>query len=174
MLSGARSLYAIHQLGRRQDPGTVKAMGFTRTPSTGSLHAVSRRLDTGAFEAAVAQWSRTGLPEGSAIAVDGKALRGIHGEELPGVRLVAGYAHGSGLTAGQKGGQAGTGRTDGGPQLTAELLPVAGNLITGDALYCQRSYCQQVLEAGGDYLVTVKKNQPELYEALALAFARPV
>ena len=49
-----------------------------------------------------------------------------------------------------------------------------GNLITGDALYCQWDYCQQVLEAGGDYLVIVKKNQPELYEALALAFARPV
>ncbi len=51
---------------------------------------------------------------------------------------------------------------------------MAGNLITGDALYCQRDYCQQVLEAGGDYLVIVKKNQPELYEAIALAFARPV
>ena len=51
-------------------------------------------------------------------------------------------------------------------------MPVAGNLLTGDALYCQRDYCQQILEAGGDYLVVVKKNQPELYEALALA--RPV
>ena len=49
-------------------------------------------------------------------------------------------------------------------QLTAELLPVAGNVITGDALYCQRDYCQQLLDAGGDYLVIVKKNQRELYD----------
>ena len=48
-------------------------------------------------ETALAGWSRAGLPEGSAIAVDGKALRGIHGQELPGVRLVAGYAHESSL-----------------------------------------------------------------------------
>ena len=53
-------------------------------------------------------------------------------------------------------------------QLTAELLPVAGNVITGDALYCQRDYCQQLLDAGGDYLVIVKKNQRELYDAIAL------
>ena len=59
-------------------------------------------------------------------------------------------------------------------ELTAELLPVAGNLITGDALYCQRDYCRQLLEAGGNYLVIVKKNQRELYDAIALAFARPV
>ena len=75
MLSGARSLYAIHQWGRQQDAATVQAMGFTRprTPAVGSLHTVFRRLDAAAFETALAGWSRAGLPEGSAIAVDGKA-----------------------------------------------------------------------------------------------------
>ena len=51
---------------------------------------------------------------------------------------------------------------------------MADNVITGDALYCQRDYCQQLLDAGGDYLVIVKKNQRELYDAIALAFAEPV
>ena len=51
---------------------------------------------------------------------------------------------------------------------------MAGNVITGDALYCQRDYCQQLLDAGGDYLVIVKKNQRELYDAIALAFAELV
>ena len=176
MLSGARSLYAIHQWGRQQDAATVQAMGFTRprTPAVGSLHTVFRRLDAAAFETALAGWSRAGLPEGSAIAVDGKALRGIHGQELPGVRLVAGYAHESSLVVGQKGGGAGTGGTDNGPATDRGTAPVAGNVITGDALYCQRDYCQQLLDAGGDYLVIVKKNQRELYDAIALAFAEPV
>ena len=57
--------------------------------------------------------------------------------------------------------------------MTATLLPVAGNTITGDALYCQRDYCQQIRDAGGDYLVIVKKNQRELYADIALAFADP-
>ena len=43
--------------------------------------------------------------DGKALAVDGKALRGLHGDELPGVRLVAAYAVGAGLVVGQKGGQ---------------------------------------------------------------------
>ena len=121
MLSGARSLYAIHQWGRCQDGTTVAALGFThpKTPAVSCLHRVLRGLDAAAFEDAVARWSRQYLtPDAGgrvAIAVDGKALRGIHEEELPGVRLVAGHAHGSGLTAGQKGGQAGTGGTDNGP-----------------------------------------------------------
>ena len=108
MLSGARSLYAIHQWGRQQDAAPVKAMGFTRpkTPAVGRLHTVFRRLDAAAFETVLARWSRAGLPEGSASAVDGKALRGMHGEELPGVRLVSGYAHEPSIVVGQKGVQA--------------------------------------------------------------------
>lgn len=48
-----------------------------------------------------------------------------------------------------------------------------GCLLTGDALYCQHELCAQVLAAGGDYLVTVKANQPTLYAAIALLFAEP-
>ena len=120
MLAGARSLYAICQWGRQQDPDAVSALGFTRplTPAVSTLHAVFCRLDTDAFAAAIAQWTQQWLSATGArvvIAVDGKALRGIHGEELPGVRLVAGYVHGAGLVVGQKGGQARCGRADGGP-----------------------------------------------------------
>ena len=85
MLSGARSLYAIHQWGRQQDAATVQAMGFTRprTPAVGR-HTVFRRLDAAAFETVLARWSRAGLPEGSAIAVDGKACGGSTAKSCPG------------------------------------------------------------------------------------------
>ena len=42
MLSGARSLYAVCQWGRQQEPEAISAMGFTRavTPAVGTLHYV--------------------------------------------------------------------------------------------------------------------------------------
>ena len=42
MASGARSLYAIAQWGRMQDPATLKVLGFTRdkTPAVSTLHKV--------------------------------------------------------------------------------------------------------------------------------------
>jgi hypothetical protein len=122
MLSGARSLYAMAQWGRVQPPQVVAALGFTRdhTPAVSTLHLVFRDLDAVAFEAALSTWARANLGDEEAIAIDGKGLRGIHGEELAGVRLVAGYSDGVGLVLAQSGGQdrcrrrrAG-GRTDGG------------------------------------------------------------
>lgn len=58
------------------------------------------------------------------------------------------------------------------PSLLA-ALPLAGRLVTGDALYCQRTVCQQILDAKGQYLLVVKENQPTLYADIALLFAEP-
>ena len=110
MLSGARSLYAIAQWGR-EHPQLAQSLGFSReqTPCVATLHHVFRRLDVDAFELALGCWAEDCLGEGEAtIAIDGKALRGLHGRELPGVRLVAAYAGDSGLVLGQTGGKGGS------------------------------------------------------------------
>jgi hypothetical protein len=108
MLSGARSLFAIAEWGRTQDPAVVAALGFDRpqTPCVAALHLLFKRLDAAAFEAALAAWTQAERGDRpGAIAIDGKALRGIHGEELPGVRLVAAYHDEAGLVLAQTGGQ---------------------------------------------------------------------
>lgn len=52
-------------------------------------------------------------------------------------------------------------------------VPLAGRLVTGDALYCQQDFCADVVAGGGDYLLTVKANQPALYAAIVELFATP-
>ena|SRR6516162_2195865 len=108
MLSGARSLYAIAQWGREQPEAVVRLLGFTRqqTPGVATLHRVFKALDVDVFETVLARWAQSALGgRGEAIAIDGKALRGLHGEQLPGVRLVAAYDVQTGLVLAQKGGE---------------------------------------------------------------------
>lgn len=107
MLSGARSLYAIAQWGHLQPPGVIEALGFTRgnAPCVATLHLVFKGLDVRAFEAALTSWAQANLGEAAAIAVDGKGLRGIHSERLPGVELAAAYADRAGLVLAQTGGK---------------------------------------------------------------------
>src|SRR3954449_4347640 len=106
-LCGARSLYAIAQWAedRRQDaPALLEALGVPpgRRPCVATLHRVFKALDVQAFEAALGAWlAHTGVAPTDALAIDGKTLRGIHGEELPGVHLVAAYAHAAGAVLGQ-------------------------------------------------------------------------
>ena len=93
---GCRSLYAISQWGRECEPEIRVALGLRRErgPSVATLHRAFRRLDHAAFERVLGQWfAQQGLEPDEAVALDGKTLRGIHGEEIPGVHLVAAYAH---------------------------------------------------------------------------------
>jgi predicted transposase YbfD/YdcC len=45
--------------------------------------------------------------------------------------------------------------------------------VTGDALYCQRKLCSQIVAAKGHYLVIVKENQKHLYQDIELLFDNP-
>lgn len=53
------------------------------------------------------------------------------------------------------------------------MLPLRGRLVTGDALYCQRTLCRQIRRQGGHYLVVVQANQPTRYWAIGTLFADP-
>lgn len=108
MLCDARSLFAIAQWGRERAAGAIAAgLGFEcgRTPSVATVFRTFRDLDVAAFERVLAAWFvAQGVPAQEAVALDGKSLRGIHGETVPGVHLVAAYAHGQGEVRAQKGG----------------------------------------------------------------------
>jgi hypothetical protein len=108
MLAGARSLYASSQWGRRQPPAVRGALGFPAgdMPAATTWHYACKRLDVPGVEAALQEWAAQALgPADRQLVLDGKALRGLHRQELPGVRLVAVYAPEAGLVLAQAGGQ---------------------------------------------------------------------
>ena len=62
------------------------------------------------------------------------------------------------------------------PTVALELvkrLVLKGKLIVADAAYCQRELCEAVLEKEADYLITVKRNQPQLLRDIEQAFVIP-
>ena len=151
MLCGSRSLYAVSQWGRDQGLEVSGALGFTRdrTPCVSTLHQVFSRLDRGAFEWLLGQWlGERGLEAGEALAIDGKRLRGIHGEQLPGVRLVAAYAHRSGIVAGQQAVAHKKNELEAVYQLLARL-DRQDRVVTGDAQFTRREVCRSIAAKGG-------------------------
>jgi hypothetical protein len=176
MLCGARSLYAVAQWGRERiadDPAALVPLGLPpgRSPSVATLHRVFKALDVAAFERALGRWlAATGVKTTEAVALDGKTLRGIHGDEVPGVHLVAAFAHRAGAVLGQAA-SAGKGHELAAVKAVLAAVPLKGRPVTGDALLTQRDVCLQVVAGEGDYLFPVDDNQPALLEAVAAAFS---
>lgn len=176
MLCGARSLYAIAQWGRErieEDAEALVPLGLPagRSPSVATLHRVFKALEVEAFERVLGAWlERTGVTRVSALAIDGKTLRGIHGDAVPGVHLVAAYAHETGTVLAQIAAP-GKGHELAAATTVLETVSLAGRVVTADALLTQRKQCAQIVAGGGDYVLPVDANQPSLLEEIEEAFS---
>ena len=176
MLCGARSIYAIGQWARERledAPELLEALGVRKgkCPSVPTLHRVFKRMPAADFEEKIGRWLQaTGLEPGETIGIDGKTLRGIHGDEVPAVHLVSAYAVHARAVIGEIACQ-GKGHELEAVRQLIERLPLQGNLVVGDALQCQRDLCARIVERGGDYLVPVKENQPALRADIQRAFS---
>ena len=176
MISGTKSLYAIAQWARerREDqPELLEELGFPpgRTPSVATLHRVFRTLKVQAFEAILENWLRgSGARAKEPIALDGKTLRGIHGEKIPGVHLVSAFTLTTSTVLYQQATQGKGGELATVKEVLKEV-PLTGRVVRTDALSTQREVCQQIRDAGGHYFVPVKENQPTLLKDLREAFS---
>jgi hypothetical protein len=176
MLCGARSLYAVAQWARErveEDPAALDAVGLPsgRSPSVATLHRVFKGLDTVAFERALGDWLRaSGVDPADALALDGKTLRGIQGDTVPGVHLVAAFAHRAGAVLAQAP-SPGKGQELAAVRTVLDAVDVTGRVVTGDALLTQRDICLRIVAGGGDYLLPVDDNQPALLAAVEAAFS---
>jgi hypothetical protein len=174
MLTGAKSYTAVAQFGRDKGPALAIALGFRRgkTPAKSTLSELFRALDVTAFEAALSRWVASRLPQGAGlhIAIDGKTARGSKDGEVPGQHLVAAYAPSVQAVLAQIRVDAKTNEHKAALELLG-LLPVKGCIFTGDAIFCQRDFCAEVINGGGDYVLTVKDNQPSLAIDIAAGLA---
>ena len=154
LVGGCRSRYAIRQWGREGAPEIRVARGVraARGPSVATWPRAFRRLDHAAFERVLGQWcAAQGLPPDEALASDGKTRRGLHGEEIPGVQLVATDAHQTrGVLAEAE--TVGNGHERAGVPAVLAALPgrlLSGRVVTGDALVATQALCRQIGRTGG-------------------------
>jgi predicted transposase YbfD/YdcC len=144
-------------------------------PSHDTFERVFERLDPQAFQACFTQWvealARTlGFTH---IAIDGKTLR--HSGNAPKgwrpLHLVSAWATQCHLSLAQVAVDQKSNEITAIPRLL-ELLDVRGALVTIDAIGCQKEIAKQIVEAGGDYILTVKDNQPHLLEDIQACLGR--
>jgi hypothetical protein len=181
ILCGARGFKPIAQWVHDQDIALMHALGFTRTPPRwGAFRKLLIALAPEALERAVACWAEataSGLAaavpcdELEPVALDGKTARGTIGRHQGTVHLLSVLAQRCGLTLRQ--GDVGEKTNE--HKAALELLRgmvLEGRVVTGDAMFCQRDLCEQVVRAGGHYFLAVKDNQPELLRDIRETFTQ--
>ena len=144
-------------------------------PSHDTLGRVFARLDPVAFQRGFQTWV-TALVEatnGRVIAIDGKTLRRSYdtASGQGALHLVSAWATANHLTLGQCAVAEKSNEITAIPELL-KLLELTGAVVTIDALGCQTAIAAQIEQAGGDYVLAVKENQPTLYADVQALFVQ--
>jgi predicted transposase YbfD/YdcC len=132
-------------------------------PSHDTFERVFDRLNPQAFQACFRDWMHAlhqalGLCQ---IAIDGKTLRSSGTGGLKTLHLVSAWATTNCLSLGQVVTDEKSNEITAIPKLL-ELLDLNGAFVSVDAMGCQKEIAAKIVDGGGDYILTVKDNQPTL------------
>lgn len=175
LLTGARGYRAIAQWTRAQSPHVWGWLGFRRKPPcANSFRNLLLALPPEILEGVLRQWMETLLEqplpdEARGTSLDGKTLCNTLASHERNVHLLSLLDQTLGGVLSQQAVDPTTNEAKAALELLKTVV-LQGRLVTGDAMFCQREICRQVIDSGGDYLFVVKGNQPELKAAIEAEF----
>jgi hypothetical protein len=178
VLCGRRDLAGITRwaLELKGKPDLLRLFGIARddTPCHATFHNVLSSLNIKALERMLWSWMKRLLAENvlAHTALDGKTLRGSRAGEYPGVQLIAAYAVEVKSVLRQMKVEPGMNELSAALRLV-KGVPLEGAIMSGDAIYANKRLSREIVEGGGDYVFTVKDNQPDLLADVKAAFERP-
>jgi len=143
-------------------------------PVHDTVARVMSRIDPEGLQSSFIQWMKDTEThtERQVIAVDGKTLRGSYrpGDRQSAIHMVSAFATANGVVMGQWKTDEKSNEITAIPELLS-LLDLQDSLVTLDAMGCQQTIAQTILDRKGDYLLAVKGNQKTLYQAIRSAFS---
>jgi predicted transposase YbfD/YdcC len=146
-------------------------------PSHDTIERVFARLDPLALQRCLLGWLKavSGALGLGHVAIDGKTARhsGSPTRGLGPLQVVSAWAVEQDLTLGQVAVAEGSNEIPAIPALL-ELLQLKGALVSIDAIGTQTDIAAAIIDAGGDYILTVKDNQKHLREDIEACFTAAI
>lgn len=141
-------------------------------PSHDTFNRVLKFLDKKAFSDCLYRWSKqimtTLEPMMNQLNVDGKVLRATAkaGKKKSGLCIVSAWAADHRLVLGQEKVASKSNEKTAIPDLL-KTLELSNTLVSIDAIACEKSNAELIVERKGHYLLALKKNQGLLYEQVS-------
>jgi predicted transposase YbfD/YdcC len=143
-------------------------------PSHDTFGRVFALLKPSALQEGFIKWVQ-GLAEatlGRLVAIDGKTARRSFdkGADKGPLHMVSAWASENRLLLGQQACDSKSNEITAIPELIKNL-EISGSIVTIDAMGCQKDIAATIHEAGADYVLAVKDNQPTLHEDIRQVFS---
>jgi DDE_Tnp_1-associated len=177
LLSRQPDFASIARWAKRHWSVLKAAFGLTRAyaPHETTYSRAAALFSVDQFRAALARWLSGAVTDHpTTAAVDGKTSKQADDTEGDPIHVLNVFAHRAHVCLADW--PVGGGRDTEPEVLKAHLDELFAawpslRVLTGDAMFCQRPLARAIIEAGRDYVLAIKDNQPDLLETARTAFA---
>jgi predicted transposase YbfD/YdcC len=172
VICGADSWVAVERFGYSKEEWLKQFLELPNgIPSHDTIGDFFARLDPEQLQSCFLKWIQLlfRMSAGEIIAIDGKQLRHSYDKanDRPAIHMVSAWACQNRIVLGQVKTDDKSNEITAIPELL-KLLDIKGNIITIDAMGCQRKIAEQIIEQGGDYVFNLKGNQSSLHHDVKL------
>lgn len=142
-------------------------------PSHDTFARVFAQLNPQQFQECFLNWMKSvhKITDGEVVAIDGKTLRGSYDKNTDScaIQMVSAWATTNKLVLGQVKVDPESNEITAIPELL-KVLDLSGCIVTIDAIGCQKEIVKLITQQSADYVITLKKNQSNLYEEVEKLF----
>lgn len=170
IVAGADDFVSIAEWGRQKRKWLEQFLDLSNgIPSHDRFNALFAALRPAEFERCLLSWITAlhEITDGQVVAIDGKTLRRSFdaASSKSAIHLVSAWATANCISLGQTVVDAKSNEITAIPKLL-QMLELCGCLVTIDAMGCQTEIAQAIVDAGADYVLAVKGNQPTLHQGI--------
>lgn len=171
MLSNADDFVAMEEYGQAKESWFRQYLELPHgIPSHDTFRQLFKNLNSESLHNCFTRWAHYLVAQTEQIAIDGKRQCGAHAQgEYPPCSVNA-YSCEQGVVLSQRTTEDKRSEVKALREIL-DVLDVRGCLVSLDAGGCYQEVAEQIVAAGGDYLLAVKGNQPTLYDELDELFA---
>ena len=176
VIAGAKSWLDIESFGQCKYRWFKSFLELpNKIPSHDTFNRVFSRINPKELEKCFSNWvkSISNLLPKEQIAIDGKTLRHSYDKNIKqkAIVMVTAFARKSGLVLAQEKVNKKSNEITAIPKIL-KVLKLSGAIVSLDAIGCQKKLVNQIIEQKADYLISLKNNQPGLYERASQLFER--
>lgn len=174
VICGAESWGEIEEYGVSKQEWLQKFLALPNgIPSKDTIRRLFAQLDPEQLQSCFLSWVKTiaQLTQGEIIAIDGKTLRHSYdrGKNKGAIHMVSAWASQNGLVLGQVKVDEKSNEITAIPKLL-KILEIQGCIVTIDAMGTQKEIAQEIIEQGGDYILSLKGNQGNIHQDVQQLF----
>ena len=177
-LTGCDDWYEVEDFGNTRFELLKRYLpDLERIPSHDTFNRVFSILDPNKFEEAYREWIQAFAAQyKGVIAIDGKTIRGACEKDADGkivskLHVITAWASNIGVSLGQLMVGEKTNEITADPELIRSI-DVKGNIVTIDAMGCQKEITKVIVERGGDFVIGLKNNQKHFCRHVADLFEK--